>query len=323
MKANSNENSALNSSVNLSKNSSENVNLNSNLKANSKADLNKKSAKSNLNLNENLNANSNLNSSINLDKKGAILNLNSNVNLSKNGANSSTNLKLDEIKIQRQSLQNRAVHWGIALSTFLLIITGLFQLPISKRYMINELPLMAWSGDYHISLVAHYVGAVVFCAFIAFHLYFHIVRREFDIFPKRGDFKKSAQVVKAMLTKGKEPASEKYLPEQRLAYAFIGFTLLLLLVTGLIKSFKNLAGFNLSESVYFWVAQLHNLGFVLIIFGIIGHLAAFIFKANRPLLSSMFSGKVSAKYILHRHTLSKDECERAEKAIKKAQKDKK
>ena len=323
MKANSNENSALNSSVNLSKNSSENVNLNSNLKANSKADLNKKSAKSNLNLNENLNANSNLNSSINLDKKGAILNLNSNVNLSKNGANSSTNLKLDEIKIQRQSLQNRAVHWGIALSTFLLIITGLFQLPISKRYMINELPLMAWSGDYHISLVAHYVGAVVFCVFISFHLYFHIARREFDIFPKRGDFKKSAQIIKAMLTNGEEPPSEKYLPEQRLAYAFIGFTLLLLLVTGLIKSFKNLAGFNLSESVYFWVAQLHNLGFVLIIFGIIGHLAAFIFKANRPLLSSMFSGKVSAKYILHRHTLSKDECERAEKAIKKAQKDKK
>lgn len=315
MKANSNENSALNSSVNLGKNSSENVNLNSNLKAN----LNEKSAKTNLNLN----ANSNLNSSVNLDKKGANLNLNSNANLSKNGANSSTNLNLDEIKIQRQSLQNRAVHWGIALSTFLLIITGLFQLPISKRYMINELPLMAWSGDYHISLVAHYIGAVVFCAFIAFHLYFHIARREFDIFPKRGDFKKSAQVIKAMLTNGEEPPSEKYLPEQRLAYAFIGFTLLLLLVTGLIKSFKNLAGFNLSDSVYFWVAQLHNLGFVLIIFGIIGHLAAFIFKANRPLLSSMFSGKVSAKYILHRHTLSKDECERAEKAIKKAQKDKK
>lgn len=267
----------------------------------------------------NSNENSALNSSANLSK-----NSRENVNLTSNlKANSSTNLNLDEIKIQRQSLQNRAVHWGIALSTFLLIITGLFQLPISKRYMINELPLMAWSGDYHISLVAHYVGAVVFCAFIAFHLYFHIARREFDIFPKRGDFKKSAQVIKAMLTNGKEPPSEKYLPEQRLAYAFIGFTLLLLLVTGLIKSFKNLAGFNLSESMYFWVAQLHNLGFVLIIFGIIGHLAAFIFKANRPLLSSMFSGKVSAKYILHRHTLSKDECERAEKAIKKAQKEKK
>ena len=232
-------------------------------------------------------------------------------------------MKKSQITIQRQTLQNRIVHWGIAISTFSLIVTGLFQLPIAKRYMINELPFMAWSGDYHISLVAHYIGAVGLVVFVVFHLYFHIARREFDIFPKKGDLKKSAQIIKAMLFGGAEPPSEKYLPEQRLAYAFIGFVLLLLIITGLNKTFKNLAGFNLSDSVYFWVAQLHNLGFVLIIFGIIGHLAAFIFKANRPLLSLMFSGKVSAKYILHRHTLSKDECERAEKAIKKAQKDKK
>lgn len=223
-----------------------------------------------------------------------------------------------QIKIIRQSLQNRIVHWGIALSTFSLIITGLFQLPISKRYMINELPLMAWNGDYHISLVVYYIGAMGLIVFVAFHLYFHIARREFDIFPKKGDFKKSAQIIKAMLLGGQEPPSEKYLPEQRLAYAFIGGVLLLLVITGAIKTFKNLAGFNLSDSVYFWVAQLHNLGFVLIIFGIIGHLAAFIFKANRPLLSAMFSGKVSAEYILHRHSLS-DECESAKNTLQKAQ----
>ena len=223
-------------------------------------------------------------------------------------------------KIKRQTLQNRIVHWGIALSTFSLIITGLFQLPIAKRYMINELPFMGWSGDYHISLVAHYVGAVGLVAFVAFHLYFHIARREFDIFPKKGDFTKSAQIIKAMLLGGKEPPSEKYLPEQRLAYAFIGFVLLLLIITGLIKTFKNLSGFNLSDSMYFWVAQLHNLGFALIIFGIIGHLSAFIFKANRPLLSAMFSGKVDAHYVLHRHSLSKEECQKAQIALQKAHK---
>ena len=114
---------------------------------------------------------------------------------------------------------------------------------------------------------------------------------------------------------GDEPPSEKYLPEQRLAYAFIGGVLLLLVITGAIKTFKNLAGFNLSDSVYFWVAQLHNLGFALIIFGIIGHLAAFIFKANRPLLSAMFSGKVSAEYVLHRHSLSKEDCKIAKHAL--------
>lgn len=259
-------------------------------------------------------------------------------NLNKNNANANINLNADsyninsnkqakctphsadstQVKITRQSLQNRIVHWGIALSTFSLIITGLFQLPISKRYMINELPLMSWSGDYHIGLVVHYIGAVGLIVFVVFHLYFHIARREFDIFPKRGDVKKSVQIIKAMLFKGDEPPSEKYLPEQRLAYAFIGATLLLLIITGLIKTFKNLAGFNLNDGVYFWVAQLHNLGFVLIIFGIIGHLAAFIFKANRPLLSAMFSGKVSAEYILHRHSLS-DECKSAKNALQKAQ----
>lgn len=221
-------------------------------------------------------------------------------------------------KIKRQTLQNRIVHWGIALSTFSLIITGLFQLPIAKRYMINDLPLMAWSGDYHISLVVHYIGAVGLVVFVVFHLYFHIARREFDIFPKKGDLKKSAQIIKAMLFGGAEPPSEKYLPEQRLAYAFIGFVLLLLIITGLIKTFKNLAGFNLSDSVYFWVAQLHNLGFALIIFGIIGHLSAFIFKANRPLLSAMFSGKVDAHYVLHRHSLSKEDCEMAKNALNQA-----
>lgn len=42
---------------------------------------------------------------------------------------------------------------------------------------------------------------------------------------------------------------------------------------------------------------------LLIILGIIGHLAAFIFKANRPLLGVMFSGKVDANYIKERHSL--------------------
>ena len=41
----------------------------------------------------------------------------------------------------------------------------------------------------------------------------------------------------------------------------------------------------------------------LIILGIIGHLAAFIFKANRPLLRAMFSGKVDSAYIVERHSL--------------------
>lgn len=221
----------------------------------------------------------------------------------------------NDIFIKRQSLQNRIIHWGIAISAFSLIISGIFQMPIAKRYMINEIPFMGWSGNYHISLVMHYVGAFFLVFFVALHLYFHIARREFDIFPKKGDVKKSFLIIKAMILNKEEPKSEKYLPEQRLAYVFIGATLMLLVITGLIKTFKNLAGFNISNELYFISAQLHNLGLVLIIFGIIAHLAAFIFKANRPLLSGMFSGKVSAKYTIERHSLWEEGVNESKKAL--------
>ncbi|RAX57095.1 hypothetical protein CCZ01_07055 [Helicobacter monodelphidis] len=219
--------------------------------------------------------------------------------------------------IKRQSLQNRIVHWGIAFSTFSLILSGIFQMPVAKRYMVNELPFLAWSGDYHTTLIVHYIGAFFLIFFIFFHLFFHLYRREFDIFPKRGDTLKSIQVIKAMLTGRKEPPSEKYLPEQRLAYFGIGLVLLILIITGLIKTFKNLAGINMPEWLYFWSAQIHNFGMILIILGIIGHLAAFIFRENRNLLGGMFSGRVGADYTLHRHSLWTEGCNEAKKALKK------
>ncbi|TLD82650.1 cytochrome b/b6 domain-containing protein [Helicobacter sp. MIT 11-5569] len=219
-------------------------------------------------------------------------------------------------KIMRQSAQNRIVHWSIAISIFGLIFTGILQMPVSKRYMLNELPLMGWSGDYHISLIVHYIFAAILCFFVFFHIVFHSGRKEFDIMPKKGDFSKSIAVIKAMLLKTQEPPSEKYLPEQRLAYLGIAFVILLLVITGIIKTYKNLSGFNLSEDVMFWVTQLHNLGMFLMILAIIGHLAAFIFKENRPLLSGMFSGKIDAKYVLHRHSLWKEGVESAKKAQK-------
>lgn len=180
--------------------------------------------------------------------------------------------------IKRQSLQNRIIHWGIAFSIFGLIFSGILQMPVAKRYMLNELPLMAWSGDYHISLVLHYIFAIILLTLGIFHIVYHSGMKEFDIIPKKGDFKRSIAVLKAMLLKTPEPPSEKYLPEQRLAYAGIVFIILLLVVTGIIKTYKNLSGYNLSEGVMFWATQLHNLGMFLMILAIIGHLATFIFK---------------------------------------------
>ena len=207
-------------------------------------------------------------------------------------------------KIKRQSLQNRIIHWGIAISVFGLIITGILQLPVAKRYNITK--IFKWSGDYLFTLDLHYMFSVALVFFAFYHVLYHAMKREFDIIPKYGDIKNSFLVIKAMVAGGKEPTSDKYLPEQRLAYIGAVFIIALLIFTGMIKAYKNIFGFDISNELYLWAALFHNAGLVLIILFIIAHLAAFIPKANRPLLSGMFGGEIDAKYAKRRHSLWKE-----------------
>lgn len=206
-------------------------------------------------------------------------------------------------KILRQSRVNRFVHWTTALSIFLLIITGLGQLPLYPRYNVTKLPGAAWLGNYYITIDLHYLGAIGLMFAVSFHIFNALVRKEFDIFPRRGDLKESYLIIKAMFTKGKEPASDKYLAEQRVAYLFIGVSVLLLIVTGVIKMIKNVPGVDIPYSVLYWNTALHNIGTGLIVFGIIAHLGAFLIKENRAMLPGMFTGYVNRDYVMHRHSL--------------------
>ena len=47
--------------------------------------------------------------------------------------------------------------------------------------------------------------------------------------PRKGDVRESFEIIRAMLTGKEEPPSRKFLAEQRLAYAFIGFSIVLLM----------------------------------------------------------------------------------------------
>ncbi len=208
-----------------------------------------------------------------------------------------------EKKILRQTLSNRIVHWVTALSIFALIISGLGQLPLYKRYFVTSLPGAEWLGNYFSTLVMHYIGAIGLLFIIFYHIVLHVIRKEFDIWPKKGDLKQSFLIIKAMITKGKEPESDKYLAEQRLAYLFIGISTMLLVVTGIVKMVKNISGVTVPYEVIFWAAHIHNFATIFLIMGIIGHLAAFIFKENRALLPGMFTGYVKEEYVKHRHAL--------------------
>ncbi|RKO66282.1 formate dehydrogenase subunit gamma [Desulfofundulus salinus] len=208
-----------------------------------------------------------------------------------------------ENKVRRHNVSVLFVHWAVAISTILLIFSGFGQMPMYRRYMVYKIPGLGWSADFSVTLYMHYVAAAVLMFAVAYHIVFHVLRKEYGILPRKGDLKESYMIIKAMLTGGKEPPSDKFLAEQRLAYAYIGFWLLVIIVTGIIKVLKNLPGINFTGNTMIWVTDIHTFATFMLIFGILAHLAAFLFKANRPLLRGMFTGKVDLEYVKHRHPL--------------------
>jgi len=196
----------------------------------------------------------------------------------------------------------RLTHWAVAVSGLVLIFSGFGTMPLYGRFYVNELPGLGWSSDYLIQQVIHYVAAMLFTAAVFFHLVFHLRRREFAAIPQKGDAKESVAIIKAMVTGQEEPPSGKFLAEQRLAYAAMGLTSLLLIATGLVKVYKNTGVITLDPTFLQVVTLTHTLATMIFLALFIAHLGAFLIKANRPLFPSMFTGKVRRDYAEHRHS---------------------
>src|SRR4030066_366203 len=125
--------------------------------------------------------------------------------------------------VSRHSIVELIEHWAIAVSGLILLLTGIFELPVAKRYYIITIPGLGWTADFITSLYLHYGAALVFTAAAIFHVVYHGVRGEKGMLPQKGDFSASITVIKSLFGFGKEPPMHKYLPEQRLAYAGMAF----------------------------------------------------------------------------------------------------
>lgn len=206
-------------------------------------------------------------------------------------------------RVVRHGWIELAGHWAIAISGLLLLLSGLFELPMAARYKVTTLPGFGWSGDFILSLYVHYVASVVFIAAAFFHLAYHGLLRDWGLLPRKGDLKASIAVVKSFFGFGEEPPFDKYLPEQRLAYLGTAVIVGVLVLTGLIKTYKNVYAPDLSHTVIFWATTLHNLFFLLFILVFVGHLGAILLKPNRPMVRGIFTGAVRLDYAKHRHPL--------------------
>jgi len=203
--------------------------------------------------------------------------------------------------ITRHAVSVRVSHWLFALSSMLLVFSGIGFMPLYGRFYLNDLPGMHWVSDFAAQMTLHYVAAMAFVTIGMFHLVYHWRRGETALLPRRGDAAASWQIIRALLTGSEEPPHDKFLAEQRLAWAGFVTTAILLTASGYFLALKTRFGVILAPELIQVVTLLHMaLTFVLLL-EVIVHLAAFVLKANRPLLRSMFHGRVNKEYARQRH----------------------
>jgi cytochrome b subunit of formate dehydrogenase len=215
----------------------------------------------------------------------------------------SVSINEEKNRIVRHGSLELAEHWALALSGLVLLLSGLFELPMAARYKITAIPGFAWSGDFIASLMIHYVASVVFIVAAFFHLFYHGLLNDRGLIPQKGDLKASIAVIKTFFGKGEEPPFDKYLPEQRLAYFGMAGIIAVIILTGLVKTYKNVYAPDLSHTLILWSTWLHNIFFVLFILAFAGHIGAILLKPNRPMVRGIFTGAVRLDYARHRHPL--------------------
>ncbi len=125
--------------------------------------------------------------------------------------------------------------------------------------------------------------------------------RHRGLVPRKGDLGGSIRTVLAMFGVGKEPEADKFLPEQRYAYAYMAVVGGILVLTGLVKVIKNLDGVLLPAGLVTGVTLVHTFGTIFFLLGVLAHLGALLIKANRPLIRAILTGKVDADYARERH----------------------
>lgn len=223
----------------------------------------------------------------------------------------------DQNRVIRHSKLELFEHWAIAISGLILLLTGIFELPVAKRYYIITVPGLGWTADFITSLYLHYAAALVFTAVGLFHVVYHALLGEKGLMPKKGDIAQSVQVIKSFIGLGKEPPMPKYLPEQRLAYVGMAVIILLLIVSGLVKTYKNIYAPDLSHTVLLWATWIHNIGFILFFLTFLAHMAAIALRPNWPMVRGIFTGKVRLDYARHRHGLWIAELEPSAEVLQK------
>ncbi|MDA8441164.1 MAG: cytochrome b/b6 domain-containing protein [Peptococcaceae bacterium] len=188
--------------------------------------------------------------------------------------------------VNRHSYSTMALHW-------LLVLIVIFE--------IVTVGVRSRTG-----VAFHIIGGCFLGLVVVGHLIYHyLIRGGSPIVPRQGDVKASIILIKATFSGSEEPPNDKYLSEQRLAYLYILTCIILVIITGLARVVRLEHQYTALQNLRYIkiLGMLHGPAIFLLVMGIAAHLGAFLIKANRPLLKSMFTGKIDLEYIKHRHAI--------------------
>lgn len=74
---------------------------------------------------------------------------------------------------------------ALIVSVVMLLVTGFGQMPIYARYYVSSIPGLAWTGDFYLTHLLHYLFALVFLALLGYAVtrYAMLFRSRYSVTP--------------------------------------------------------------------------------------------------------------------------------------------
>lgn len=110
-----------------------------------------------------------------------------------------------------------------------LLFSGFGQMPIFKRYYLTSIPGLGWSGNFHITLIIHYLAASLFMGLSVYYIIIKAAGK--NLWP---------------------------LPSKRAWLLFV--TLLTLVLTGIVLAARNISGIVFPSGFLVAVSLIHVAG---------------------------------------------------------------
>ena len=82
---------------------------------------------------------------------------------------------MKENSIQARPDSKTALWYLYLASLIMLAFTGFGQMPLYKRYYIADIPGMAWSADFYITHLVHYVFSIILFGIVSYAVFNHLL----------------------------------------------------------------------------------------------------------------------------------------------------